>query len=562
MKRYYIYLTLSLLVAWSASCSKFLEENPESEFATGNFYTDAQSLEAGVVGAYSSLFQLFGIYTNTPLYMTMLGTDECMAKTLQNNIRPIVDRYTYTASEGCVLGFWAGHYKIIAEANEIIEIGPTLTNVNDSIRNKCVAEVRFMRAWAYFRLVQAFGDIPLLNERLSDVSQFRDDKPRDPLKDVYQFIIDDLEFCGREGVLPNKKNGGRATQWAARGLLGKVYLTMASAKQAGRVSGYALIEESTSELYKKAYDVFDDIIKNSGADLLPVYGDVFDYRQKNTNVESLYEIQFANLTGYGVSWPKELGAWYTGGQSGTNAAYRTSPITGSCTEVYVPSFWHYYDANGYDVRRSWNLADYVIKYNASNVIIDTLSFQEMTPKAVVGSNTDANTYKYSGITKYRFGDDWNAVNSFAITDCPTNIYVLRFADILLMFAEADLNYHNGTISSEGLKAINRVIQRARGLKSDGKPVPASETPGFDDYTAATLNMNEIVKERARELCFEFQRWFDLARTGTFETFLVDRNIDSKTSVSFDPKKNYLFPIPQSEIDRSTNPEGFYQNPGY
>jgi hypothetical protein len=100
------------------------------------------------------------------------------------------------------------------------------------------------------------------------------------------------------------------------------------------------------------------------------------------------------------------------------------------------------------------------------------------------------------------------------------------------------------------------------LKPDGTPVPASETPGFDNYTASTLDMHEIMKERARELCFEFQRWFDLARTGYFETFLQDRNSDNKTSVSFDPKKNYLFPIPQNELNMSTNPAGFYQNPNY
>jgi hypothetical protein len=149
-----------------------------------------------------------------------------------------------------------------------------------------------------------------------------------------------------------------------------------------------------------------------------------------------------------------MGAWSTGGKSGVNAPYRTSPITGSCAMVYVPSFWHYYDANGYDVRRSWNLANYVIRYNADNVIIDTLSFSELTPVAVVGSNSDPNTYKYSGITKYRFGNDWNSTIPFSFANCPTNIYMLRFADILLMFAEADLSYHNGVISDEGLTAIS------------------------------------------------------------------------------------------------------------
>jgi hypothetical protein len=135
-----------------------------------------------------------------------------------------------------------------------------------------------------------------------------------------------------------------------------------------------------------------------------------------------------------------------------------------------------------------------------------------------------------------------------------------------MFAEADYR-KNGTISEEGLEAINRVRQRARGLDANGNPIPESATPGFKNYTVADINIDEILMERARELCFEFQRWFDLARTGKFETFLEktrpkdDAQIVN-TATQFDPAKNYLFPIPQQEIDLSTNKENFKQNPGY
>jgi hypothetical protein len=135
-----------------------------------------------------------------------------------------------------------------------------------------------------------------------------------------------------------------------------------------------------------------------------------------------------------------------------------------------------------------------------------------------------------------------------------------------MFAEADYK-KNGTISNEGLAAINLVRQRARGLNAAGNPVLPAATPGFNNYTASDITIDEILMERARELCFEFQRWYDLARTGKFETFLEKTRsaTDTKivnTSTSFNPAKHYLFPIPQAELDLSTNKDNFKQNPNY
>ena len=110
-------------------------------------------------------------------------------------------------------------------------------------------------------------------------------------------------------------------------------------------------------------------------------------------------------------------------------------------------------------------------------------------------------------------------------------------------------------------------QRARGLDAQGKPIPESATPGFLNYSAGDINEDEILMERGRELCFEFQRWFDLARTGKLETFLartrpVNDGDITNTATEFDPNRNYLFPIPQTEIDLSTNKSNFRQNPGY
>ncbi|MEB3375705.1 RagB/SusD family nutrient uptake outer membrane protein [Bacteroides sp. CR5/BHMF/2] len=94
----------------------------------------------------------------------------------------------------------------------------------------------------------------------------------------------------------------------------------------------------------------------------------------------------------------------------------------------------------------------------------------------------------------------------------------------------------------------------------GVAVTENDTPGFGNYDTYTLE--DVLLERARELCFERWRWYDLARTGMLEHFLENRNGFSTTKTSFDSDKNYLFPIPLSEIQISTNKDGMYQNPNY
>lgn len=159
-----------------------------------------------------------------------------------------------------------------------------------------------------------------------------------------------------------------------------------------------------------------------------------------------------------------------------------------------------------------------------------------------------------------WGNSWKDEHlDYVYSNCPNNVIALRYADVLLMLAEADLG-DDGNISSDGLEAINKIVQRARGLDKNGNPVPATATPGFDDYTTYTLH--DILKERARELCFEWWRWFDLARTGTFEVFLAERDASPLTYSGFNPDRHYLFPIPLSEIQLSTCPGGLGQNPNY
>lgn len=554
---------LVLLLMGMVSCRKFLEEKPETQYTADNFFVNKITLDAGVVGMYSSVKDLFGVYTNTPLFMTELGTDEGMFKGT-SGVRYNFDRYTFTPSEGAIYEYWTRNFQIAARANAIIAAANKVTSISDAERKTIIGEARFLRGYVYFRLVQAFGELPIIDEPITGAFDYG--LPRLPISEVYDFILSDLQYASEDGVLSQQKtNNGHANQWAAKSLLGKVYLTMASAKEAAKVPGYAGITQSVNELYTQAWTVLKDVKDNSGANLLPVYGDVFKIENKNVNAESIFELQFSTVVPYGTQWTKEYGMIASGSING-NPAYYTNAMIGQCNLVYVPKFYKYYKPTvrsvDYDKRRVWNLSDSLV--NVVNNVPSTLTF-------IWGSAFSPDSYNQTvlgrcGVTKYRWGNSWRETSQYLYSNAPNNVIVLRFADVLLMFAEADFK-KNGTISQEGLDAINRVRQRARGLDASGNPVPESATPTFKNYTAADINIDEILMERARELCFEFQRWFDLARTGKFEFFLEKTRSASfttivNTSTSFDANKHYLFPIPQSELDLSTNKANFKQNPNY
>ncbi len=561
ISRYFLPV-LSLFI-FLPGCKKFLAEKPATQYTTENFFVDKVTLDAGIVGMYSSAKDLFGVYTNTPLFMTEIGTDEAMFKGT-SNVRFNFDRYTYTPTEGAIYEYWFRHFQIAARANMIIAAAEKVTTITTSERNVIVGEARFIRAFIYFRLVQAFGEIPLIKEPIT--GDFDYSLPRLSIKEVYDFILEDLLYASGPGILTTAKtNNGHANQWAAKTLLGKVYLTMASAKEVNKVPGYATIAAPVTDLYSSAWTVLKDVKDNSGAGLLPVYGDVFKIENKNVNAESIFELQFSPVIPYGTQWTKEYGMIAAGTING-NPAYYTNSLIGLCNLVYVPKFYKYYKASitavDYDKRRVWNLTDSLV--NVTGNVPASLTY-------IWGTTFNPDNYNTTvlgrcGITKYRWGNSWREASVYLYSNCPNNVIVLRYADVLLMFAEADYK-KNGTISAEGLTAINLVRQRARGLTPAGAPVTEASTPTFKNYTAADITIDEILMERARELCFEFQRWFDLARTGKFEFFLEKTRSASfttivNTSTNFNAGKHYLFPIPQSELDLSTNKENFKQNPNY
>lgn len=219
------------------------------------------------------------------------------------------------------------------------------------------------------------------------------------------------------------------------------------------------------------------------------------------------------------------------------------------------------------------------------------------------------------VSKYRwgYGSDpsmyWAESLSFESTNCPNNVIVLRYADILLMRIEADMLCNQGTAGNESLKIMNeQLLARARGWNAaagrfytvdemkelaladarkwldaamaahESNPTDETEAElakarsNYDakearclvDYTAETLTYDELLTQRACELCFEFHRWFDLCRTGRLHTLAPARivNPNAIPVINFNFEVNYLMPIPTYELDLAEDKTLFYQNYGY
>jgi hypothetical protein len=539
------------------SCEEFLIEKPKDFRTINNFYIDQESLNTGVLGIYERYYSLYKAYEP---FIGELGTDESVAQYYHREFNEIY-KYNLSANHNVILRWYNIHYEMIARANTIINRAHSIPNVSEQYANTVVGEAKALRAWAYFRLAQTIGPLPLISEETTKVDYTI---PRSPLKDVYALITSDLEYASKDGILPTEKSmnePGRLTQSAAKAMLGKVYLTMASAKDAGVIDrlmnkvnkpgyGYGAISETSEQLYKKAELVLSDLLGK--IHLEPIYGNVFLVEKKNSIPENLWELQFSALAPSGTYWQKVYGVMSFPFQFERDMYTNGS---GLCQIHYTTALWKSYKEG--DTRRDWNLVTYYLDYNQQP---DSMK-REFDP---LEGEINGVVQSWMGITKYRFntGELNNKIPYTDWSNLPMNFAVLRYADVLLMYAEANLQANGGIATQAGVDAINMVRNRARGVDNNGNAVSEASTPEFKNFTISTLHFEDILEERKLELCFESVRWFDLTRTGKLLEKYNEPVIAGDYAQGLINEDKYLFPVPQAQIDRSTNKEGFFQNPGY
>ncbi|MBC6989227.1 RagB/SusD family nutrient uptake outer membrane protein [Hymenobacter sp. BT491] len=484
-------LSLGLLT----SCGeKFLAETPSEQVTDANFYKTQTDAVQATLAVYSELTKegqynaaLWGMDIMADVSTTGGGGGSDGIEYTQ------LDDYNIPTTNFVATRLWQGSFIGIQRANIVLQKVPAITDIDPVIQKRCLGEAQFLRAKFYFDLVRAFGDVPLFTA--PPTSPEAVNIPRTPVAQVYSQIEKDLTDA--IGNLPGSYSGadlGRATKWAATGLLAKVYIT----------------EGKKTEAAQRAREV----ITGSGKSLWANYGDNFKVENDNGK-ESLFEVQFVN------------------GKNG----YDRNSVGSSMNEFFGPRGSGLTPAGG---GYGFNIPepDFVAGYEPGD-----------TRKAVTiwapGDKGPDNWVEPASLPGSPFGfscKKWfvGKVNT-NIWDSPLNVPVLRLAEMYLILAEAVGN------TPEGLTAINTVRRRA----------------GLPDLTASTPNFTDaVLKERLYELAFEFDRWFDLKRTGKLiprmtehsaylATLGIKRGVPTAT--------NLVLPIPQSELD--ANP-GLTQNPGY
>jgi tetratricopeptide (TPR) repeat protein len=489
LKKYFSFAVLASLVF---ACSEnFLTKSPEDSINTSNFFQTETDAITAINGAYQPL-QWPKLY-NMRIWTTdiMAGNSIVGAGGGTDGIETQDEANFVTASDNQgVLDLWRGPWPGILRCNIILQKVPGMT-ISDNVKNRVLGEAYFLRAHYYFILVRFFGDVPLT---LKPVEPGDDLRPfRTPKADVYKQIISDLNQAIT--LLPPKEqysgnDVGRASKGSAAGMLAKVYLTLGD--------------------WQKVVDLCDQV-KSLGYSLNANYGDNFNSSTENSK-ESLFEIQYVGDAGMGF-WDNE------------NQASWLSTFTGPRGSDLVAGGW------------GWNqpTQEFINSYETGDLRKDVTAFYDGCPKF------DGKDYKKSwsmtGFNLRKFLVPLSAVPSY--DNSPLNFPVLRYADVLLMKAEA-LNELGRT--TEAAAPLNEVRTRA----------------GLGNVTGLTKDAfrAKVLNERRMELAFEGQRWFDLIRISNGQYGIDFLKSIGKSNMS---SKFLLFPVPQKERDANPN---LTQNTGY
>jgi len=467
-----------------ASCRKsFIERPPVSAATVDVLYKTDKDFQDAVMGTYQALRNQ---YTNLWQFGDLRG-DDAFIQVSNQPTSTNIDLFSLNSSDPLLNNTWANYYIVINLANNILI---KIANADVAVvknKDRYIGEAKFLRAMAYFDLVRIFGDVQEITNVPSADEVAK--TPRTPAATIYSdIIIKDLLDAGTK--LPQVYTGtdvGRATKGAAKAILGKVYMTIKDFQKAE-----AVLQELTTAPYTYA--------------LLPNYNDLFDYSKNEHHSEYIFDIEYEEGLG-GLGSP-----WTNGFMPNATAMLNYYKINGGFGESLCPTqlFINLWNAN--DKRKDISVQCCGQWKNPTTGAITTFSSQT------------SQTYTMKYITSVATQNDSKA-----------NWKVIRYADVLLMYAEA-LNENGKT--TQALTPLNQVHTRA-GL------------PAFAGLSQADAR-DSIALERRFELCFEGHRWFDLVRTGKALTACAPVGM-----------KDYMmvFPVPLTQVKVMNNLAIFEQNPG-
>lgn len=534
-----------------AGCSDFLTENNKSNPDAAVLYKTTSGYESLVNSCYATLRDVYG----DNIEMFVAGTDLYKVGRAGLTSQGLGTYQSLTPADNSVKAFYSVVYQSIKRCNDAIYYGEL--NKHNAVR---VAEVRFLRAYYFFQLVQQFGDVALATEFITaPVTSYE----RTPASEVYTFIIDEMKTA--LAALPATA-ANRVNQRVVNHYLSLVYLTR----------GYETYGSPSD--FQSSVEYATAAINNQGL-TLPFDGKTGIFFPGNEkNAEIIFAVQYsstslANVTS-GNSQASSFGAYLGGSDGAVNdgMTYMNTKLkptmrlynllsadandkrfagtfmqelygvvaTGKC------SFYSYFKK--YDTRNDLEVLMYYPKPGQTQADVDAW-------KAINPAKRSATTIKFPGTNNWEKNDldkDYPCIKKFSDPDAPFNttasrrdIFLARLAETYLIRAEAYIKM--GAKQTEAKNDINVVRTRAG---------------------AATINESEatidyILDERAREFAGEYNRWYDLKRTGKLVQYVSAYNPDVPSEANMkgsDGQYKVLRPIPQDAI--GLNSATVVQNPGY
>ncbi|MBE0393043.1 RagB/SusD family nutrient uptake outer membrane protein [Flavobacterium sp. PL002] len=496
MKNSTKYFVLLMAVFFTVSCStEFLDNPPEDKLVLDNFYTS----DGQILGSGSGLYGRPWFYFNEKF---VYGLDTYAG----NSVGAYSDlaqfeNFSVNSTNQFVFEGWQSLFNVVAQSNTLLNnleknVGPATT---PEVVERVKGEAYFMRATAYFYLVRIFGAVPILNK----IEQYTDKVPtyRNNVEDVYKFIITDYNEAYKRLPLVTGNSSlerGRVIKSACDGMLAKVYITLKD--------------------YPNAKIHSENVIRSGDYSLIDDYGLMFNSPANNNSRESIFSLQWVGCVGYGY------------GNAAQSYITPTSEITGDYTgwKTFVPSI---------DLRNAYEEND---KRRKSTIMLPGDFYPELVTKKGGYTVSPGGFGGSMGFRKYVIGSTAEFVGA-----CPQqtnqNTTMLRYAEVLLIHAEAILAGSGSTSSADALASFNKVRTRA------GLPAKTS------------ITKSDIFKERRLELVLEGDYWFDLVRRDRAEAINIISNqergaysnialleVNSKKVI---PTENsFLIPIPASELD--------------
>lgn len=487
---YRILFPVIIITVFSYSCSDgFVEIAPQYSIDSENYFNSENDYYNALIGVYDML---------QSTYVNVIVGEIASDNTLCGGESPTdvigwqqIDDMIHTPVNSNLKDVWNWMFAGVQRANYFMEFKD---KTDFEGKDMMIGEIRFLRAYYYFELVKWFGPVPLKADerfKLGDETTI----PRSPVADVFAQIEADLVYAA--SVLPVQPlETGRATKGAAQALLGKAYLYQ--------------------DKFSEAAEVLEDVIQSNTYSLVSDFAKIFEHEGENGS-ESVFEVQYTDVEGAGFGCLQ---------CSEGNVAVGFSGVRGYEGPLYSPGF-------SFNVPVEEAAGQFEPGDKRKDVtILDIAAWAESTGAKYTEGNEHTGFFNRKYIPRKR---SVNAQSDLNLTN-PNNYRAIRYADVLLMAAEA---FNRGGISDTKAQLfLNQVRRRAFGDNNHDVTL-----------TGAALT-DAILQERRVELMGEGHRFFDLVRTDKAAS-----SIDG-----FVQGKHELFPVPIEEIQFSNG--NWTQNPNY